>query len=107
MRTNLTAILISILACATIISSEYSAAADLSAAKSFAQSALPTNAAYVVVNSLQQAEKVATNHTLQYIVVSDGTHHAVFEKIIVNDVNAKNRQTGEQQRQYCAMDGAG
>lgn len=80
MRTNLMAILMSILACATIISSEYSAAADLSAAKSFAQSTLPTNAAYVVVNSLQQAEKVATNHTLQYIVVSDGTHHAVFEK---------------------------
>ncbi len=60
--------------------SEYTPVALLSGGELFAQANLPANAVYVVVESLQDAKLAADNPALQYIVVSDGVHHAVFEK---------------------------
>ncbi len=47
----------------------------------FAQQTLSSSAAYRVVPSLQKAkEAIATDRRLQYIIVSDGRHHALFKK---------------------------
>ncbi len=47
----------------------------------FIKSNVPVNAAYKVASSLAQASKIAaSNSALKFIVVSDGEHHAVFEK---------------------------
>ncbi len=50
-------------------------------AKQFAQQNLPASAAYTIAPSLQKAKEAATaDKQLQYIIVSDGRHHALFQK---------------------------
>ena len=52
----------------------------LSGAKAFAKDNIPVGEKYKIVENLQQAKEASKDSSLKYIVISDDSHHAVFEK---------------------------
>ncbi|KPN72101.1 NosD domain-containing protein [Neisseria sp. 83E34] len=64
------------------------AAATAESAQTFATSHIPQGQRFKIVANLGEAQKAAQDPALRYLIISDGKHHALFQKDGNGDTNA-------------------